>query len=60
MKAALLREAGQPLEIAEVRLSDPAPREVLVRTAAAGVCRSDLHFADGAWPHPLPTVLGHE
>ncbi|MES2987108.1 MAG: Zn-dependent alcohol dehydrogenase [Pseudomonadota bacterium] len=60
MKAALLREAGKPLEIVEVELSDPGPREVLIRTAAAGVCRSDLHFADGAWPHPMPTVLGHE
>lgn len=60
MKAAVLYEAGKPLEITEVRLSDPGPREVLIRTAAAGVCRSDLHFADGAWPHAVPTVLGHE
>jgi len=60
MKAAVLFEAGKPLEITEVQLSDPGPREVLIRTAAAGVCRSDLHFADGAWPHSVPTVLGHE
>ena len=60
VKAALLREPGRPLEITEVALSEPAPREVVIRTAAAGVCRSDLHFADGAWPHPMPTVLGHE
>jgi S-(hydroxymethyl)glutathione dehydrogenase/alcohol dehydrogenase len=24
------------------------------------VCRSDLHFVDGAFPHPVPTVPGHE
>jgi S-(hydroxymethyl)glutathione dehydrogenase/alcohol dehydrogenase len=60
LKAAVLFEAKSPLEITEVKLSDPGPREVLIRTAAAGVCRSDLHFADGAWPHPMPTVLGHE
>ena len=60
MKAAVLFEAKTPLQITEVKLSDPGPREVLIRTAAAGVCRSDLHFADGAWPHPMPTVLGHE
>jgi S-(hydroxymethyl)glutathione dehydrogenase/alcohol dehydrogenase len=60
MKAAVLREARQPLEITEVELGEPGPREVVIRTAAAGVCRSDLHFADGAWPHPVPTVLGHE
>jgi len=27
---------------------------------AAGVCHSDLHFAEGLYPYPLPTVLGHE
>lgn len=60
MKAAVLFEAGKPLEITDVVLDNPGPREVLIRTAACGVCRSDLHFADGAWPHPVPTVLGHE
>ena len=60
MKAAVLFEAGKPLEIADVRVSKPAPREVLIRTAAVGVCRSDLHFVDGAFPHPVPTVPGHE
>lgn len=60
MKAAILFEAGRPLEIAEVRVDDPAPREVRIRTAAVGVCRSDLHFIDGAFPHPVPTIPGHE
>ena len=41
-------------------VSSPGPREVLIRTVACGVCRSDLHFVDGAWPHPVPTVPGHE
>ena len=41
-------------------VSNPSPREVLIRTVACGVCRSDLHFVDGAWPHPVPTVPGHE
>jgi S-(hydroxymethyl)glutathione dehydrogenase/alcohol dehydrogenase len=36
------------------------PHEVLIRTAACGLCRSDLHFVDGAYPHPLPTIPGHE
>lgn len=60
MKAAVLFEANSPLTIEEVRVSAPAPREVLIRTAAVGVCRSDLHFVDGAFPHPMPTVPGHE
>jgi S-(hydroxymethyl)glutathione dehydrogenase / alcohol dehydrogenase len=60
MKAAVLREVRTPLVIEEVQLSKPGPHEILVRTAAAGVCHSDLHFVDGAYPHPLPAVLGHE
>lgn len=60
MKAAVLFEAKTPLRIEEVVVSKPAAREVLIRTHAVGVCRSDLHFIDGAWPHPVPTVPGHE
>ena len=60
MKAAVLREVNQPLEIEDVQLGNPGPREVLVRTAAAGVCHSDLHFQNGSYPYFLPTVLGHE
>lgn len=60
MKAAVLREANKPLEIEEVQISKPGPREVLVRPVAAGVCHSDLHFLDGSYPYMLPTILGHE
>ena len=60
MKAAVLREVNTPLQIEEIQHGDPGPREVLVRTAAAGVCHSDLHFLDGSYPHLLPVVLGHE
>ena len=60
MKAAVLRAPNQPLEIEEVQISKPGPREVLVRPVAAGVCHSDLHFMDGSYPYALPTILGHE
>ena len=60
MKAAVLREVNKPLEIEDIQHGDPAPREVLVRTVAAGVCHSDLHFQNGSYPYPLPAVLGHE
>jgi S-(hydroxymethyl)glutathione dehydrogenase/alcohol dehydrogenase len=48
------------VEIEEIQISNPQHREVLIRTAAAGVCRSDLHFQTGDYPYPMPTVLGHE
>ena len=60
MKAAVLREVNAPLSIEDVQTAAPGPREVLVRTAAAGVCHSDLHFQNGSYPYPLPAVLGHE
>ena len=60
MKAAVLREVGKPLQIENISISKPGPHEVLIRTVAAGVCHSDLHFVEGSYPHPLPAVLGHE
>jgi len=60
VQAAVLHEVGAPLSLREVALDAPGPGEVLVRTAAVGVCHSDLHFVEGLYPHPLPTVLGHE
>ncbi|MDX1384103.1 MAG: Zn-dependent alcohol dehydrogenase [Thermoanaerobaculia bacterium] len=60
MKAAVLREVGKPLEIEDVTIDKPGPREVLIRTSATGVCHSDLHFVDGLWPIQMPVILGHE
>jgi S-(hydroxymethyl)glutathione dehydrogenase/alcohol dehydrogenase len=60
MRAAVLREPGQPLAIEDVAIGSPGPREVLIRTVATGVCHSDLHYLDGNYPTPLPAVLGHE
>jgi len=60
MKAAVLREVRTPLQIEDVQIGKPGPHEVLVRTAAAGVCHSDLHFIEGSYPFALPVILGHE
>lgn len=60
MKAAILTQAGQPLVIEDLVIDKPGPHEVLIRTAACGLCHSDLHFIEGAYPHPLPCVPGHE
>ncbi|MBV9904381.1 MAG: alcohol dehydrogenase catalytic domain-containing protein, partial [Alphaproteobacteria bacterium] len=60
MKAAVLREVGKPLSIENVQINKPGPNEVLIRTVAAGVCHSDLHFIEGSYPAQVPVVLGHE
>jgi Zn-dependent alcohol dehydrogenase len=61
VRAAVLHHYGAPLEVCDLELDDPGPGEVRVRVAAAGVCHSDLHLADGhlgEGRHPI--VLGHE
>ncbi len=61
MRAAVLREPGKPVSIETVLLAPPRRGEVLVRIAAAGVCRSDVHLADGLLGEGrCPMVLGHE
>jgi S-(hydroxymethyl)glutathione dehydrogenase/alcohol dehydrogenase len=60
MKAAILHAPNQPLTIEDVAINKPSPREVLLRTAFAGLCHSDLHFIEGLYPIPTPVVLGHE
>ena len=60
MKAAVLREVNVPLEVEEVQVDTPGPREVLLRTGASGVCHSALHFVEGKYSIQLPVILGHE
>jgi S-(hydroxymethyl)glutathione dehydrogenase/alcohol dehydrogenase len=60
MKAAVLHAPHEPLTIEDVSIAKPQRREVLVRTAAAGLCHSDLHYIEGKYPTPVPVVLGHE
>jgi len=58
--AAVLREPGKAMSIEALDLDDPRPNEIVVEIAGCGVCHTDLSFRDGAWPYPLPAVLGHE
>jgi S-(hydroxymethyl)glutathione dehydrogenase/alcohol dehydrogenase len=60
MKAAVMRANNAPLEIEDVRIDGPGPGEVLVKTAASGICHSDLTVIEGGLPLPPPCVLGHE
>jgi len=61
VRAMILEAARRPLVFADVPDPTPGPGQVLVRVRACGVCRTDLHVADGELPEPkLPLVLGHE
>lgn len=62
MKAAVVRQFGQPLVIEQVPIPEPGLGQVLVKVVASGVCHTDLHAANGDWPvKPTPPFIpGHE
>jgi propanol-preferring alcohol dehydrogenase len=62
MRAAVVKDFTQPLEITQVPDPEPGPGEVLVRVEATGLCHTDIHAARGEWPiKPSPPFIpGHE
>lgn len=65
MRAAVLKEYGEPLEIESVDRPEPDPDGVVIDTEACGVCRSDWHAWQGEWDWigskpPTGQILGHE
>jgi propanol-preferring alcohol dehydrogenase len=53
--------AAGPLALGERATPEPGPGEVRVRVRTCGVCRTDLHLAEGDLaPHRPRTVPGHE
>src|ERR1700758_1142073 len=60
ISAAVLTDCPGDLKAVTLEVAAPAAGEVLVRTAAAGLCHSDLHFMRGTYRPPLPIVLGPE
>ncbi|HEV7162155.1 MAG TPA: zinc-dependent alcohol dehydrogenase family protein [Solirubrobacteraceae bacterium] len=61
MRAMVFEGVGEPLRARELPLPEPGPGQLLIRVAACGVCRTDLHLLDGeveiAGP---PRILGHQ
>ncbi len=61
MRAMILERPGSPLVLRDVPAPVPGPGQIRLTVKACGVCRTDLHVADGELPDPkLPLVLGHE
>jgi propanol-preferring alcohol dehydrogenase len=61
MRAMVLTKPDEPLSLEELSEPEPGPGQIRVRVEACGVCRTDLHVADGELPDPkLPLVLGHQ
>jgi propanol-preferring alcohol dehydrogenase len=61
MRAMRVHAPGKPLALDDVPVPQPAAGEVLVRVLACGVCRTDLHVADGDLTDcAYPVIPGHE
>lgn len=61
MHAMVLERPRTPLVLRERPLPVAGPGEIRISVKACGVCRTDLHVADGELSHPrLPIVPGHE
>ena len=64
-RAAVVTKFKAPVEIREIPIPDELePGAILVKTAAATICGSDIHIMDGELAHfygdMLPLILGHE
>lgn len=60
MKAIRFINPGYPPEVVDIKTPTPAPGQVLVKIAGAGVCHSDLHILDHDMGFKGPFTLGHE
>jgi len=55
-----LDRPGEPLRDVTHDIPDPRGIDLLIKVAACGVCRTDLHIVDGEIHRQLPIVPGHE
>lgn len=60
VRAAVVSELGGGFHVEDLVVDEPRGREVLVEVRAAGLCHSDLAFAENDFGTVLPAVLGHE
>ncbi len=64
MKAMVLREIlpieQKPLQVMDLPIPVPGPRELLLKVAACGVCHTELDEIEGRLQPRLPIIPGHE
>jgi alcohol dehydrogenase, propanol-preferring len=61
MRAMVLEQPRQPLQLREVATPLPELGQLRVRVLTCAVCRTDLHIIDGDLPNPkLPLIPGHQ
>jgi propanol-preferring alcohol dehydrogenase len=64
MKAMVLKEISsmeaKPLQMVDLPVPTPGPKEILVKVSVCGVCHTELDEIEGRLPPTLPVILGHE
>ncbi|TAK41866.1 MAG: zinc-binding alcohol dehydrogenase family protein [Betaproteobacteria bacterium] len=60
-RAMRVQQPHAPLRAQRLPMAQPGPRQVLIQVRACGVCRTDLHIADGELAGGrYPVTPGHE
>lgn len=64
MKAMILKEIStvenNPLQLVDLPIPSPSPKEVLIKVSACGICHTEIDEIEGRIRPKLPIVLGHE
>jgi len=60
VRGVISRKKGEPVEVTEVVIPDPGPRDVVVEVIACGVGHTDLTYREGGINNEFPFLLGHE
>src|ERR1700737_4830159 len=60
VRGVISRKKGEPTELVDIVIPDPGPGEVVVDSAAFGVCHTDLTYREGGINDEYPFLLGHE
>ncbi|SKQ85877.1 S-(hydroxymethyl)mycothiol dehydrogenase [Mycobacteroides abscessus] len=60
VRGVISRTTGEPVELTDIVIPDPGPREVVVKVIACGVCHTDLTYREGGINDEYPFLLGHE
>ena len=64
MKAMILKKTApieeKPLEMEDLPIPQPGPKQIRVKISACGLCHTELDEIEGRLPPRLPIILGHE
>lgn len=60
VRGIISRDKGKPVELVDVVIPAPGPRDVVVDVISCGICHTDLAYREGGITDEYPFLLGHE